>query len=326
MSISTTSGRVPADRLDGLGAVGGLGDHLDARRRPGSSGSRPGPAPGRRRSPRAAAAVMTRLQRDDGADAVAAAEPRAGVEGAAVDGEPFAQADQAAPVAAWRAGRRADRRCRRPRPAVRPRRSPRRSAPARRAACLTRVGQRLLHHPVRGQFDARRQRRAARRRRPARPARPRAADPCDQRRPSRSRPGCGASSASGRPSGPSAPSSAGPSHAAVPPSRPGRRPPPRAAPRGPGRARCPSPCGRRRPGSTIMLTLCVTTSCSSRAIRARSCSTAPRAPRRVSRSSVDSRRAPSSTRRRHMRTRRAASTGISTSTATRPVRNRAVRR
>ena len=57
---------------------------------------------------------------------------------------------------------------------------------------------------------------------------------------------------------------------------------------------------------TITLTLWVTTSCSSRAIRARSCSAARRSASACSRSSVDSRARPSSARRFHRRSPSAA--------------------
>ena len=83
-----------------LGPVGGLADHLDAAR--GEDHPEAGADqvlvvgdehPGRPRPPSRA------VQRDAGADAVAAAEAAPGVQVAAVDGDPLAQAEQPAPRA-----------------------------------------------------------------------------------------------------------------------------------------------------------------------------------------------------------------------------------
>ena len=110
-SISTTSGAARAATRDRLGAVGGLADDLDVRLGvEDHAGSRPAPAPGRRRSGRgsrhatgaAAAAARPRSRRSR----------RAGVELAAEQRDPLAHARQAvaaAPVAGA-GGRRGRRR------------------------------------------------------------------------------------------------------------------------------------------------------------------------------------------------------------------------
>ena len=175
--------------------------------------------------------------------------PRAGVEVAAEEGEPLPQADQPAPAAA--PGRR---------PARPPRRQPRRSAarpagtrsgrPRGPVGVLERVGQRLLHHAVGGQVEAR----AAGHARPVTVSSTGSPAALTRSTSDRSWPrsGCGVSAGVVRRPG-SCRTGAVPADVAVRPARPGRWPRPRAGLHGdwasrPRRARCRAPCAPRRPG------------------------------------------------------------------------------
>ena len=171
------------------------------------------------------------------------------------------------------------------------RRSGRCTRGARIAGVLERVRQRLLHDPVRRELDARPAARAARRRRRTRPGgRPRAAArPASARRRG---PGCGASG-SLRVAAQHAEQAAhlgerarGPICSIVSSDLAGRAC--RAA---------PAPAARHRPAATIIETWWAITSCSSRAIRARSSTTASRAARSRSRSASCARRSRSPTTR-----------------------------
>ena len=195
MSISTTSGAQRRGGLDGLGTVGRLADDLDvALGARGSCGSRS-------RTSAWSSAIRTRIVVRLRAAAGARAprsrrSARPGVERAAVERDALAHPDEAVAAAVGRAARAG--------PSSRPRaRAPSAAvadgdlgAPAP-PGVLERVRERLLHDPVRGQVDARRQRHAARPRCAARPAaRPR--DLLDERVEPAS-PGCGASASSSSP-------------------------------------------------------------------------------------------------------------------------------
>ena len=280
MSISTTSGRCRSTAGDRLRAVGGLGHHVDARRRRGSSGTRCGPASGRRRSARearfaqprspvavavhrdppwppgarlgvAAALAATGSTGKPGPDLPAAARHRPGVQLARRRGRP---------ARAGRAGRgpppvtaRAAAGIGGPASATSTIRlavlAVQADAGARLAGVLEHVGQRFLHDPERGQVQAGRQRRRGPGRRGA--ARPAAR----RRRPGRRarwswpRPGCGRRSASSSPS--IAPAPARAEQAEQVPQLGHRRPAAglHGQQRRPGLARRlePAPAGPRRP-------------------------------------------------------------------------------
>ena len=104
MSITTTSGRSRLGGLDPGLAVGRLSDHLDARLvRRGSSGTRCGRAPGRRRrTPGSRRSCVGHRLGSIGRRARTRnpRRRRAGLEPAAVERDALAHADQAAPAAA----------------------------------------------------------------------------------------------------------------------------------------------------------------------------------------------------------------------------------
>ena len=133
-----------------------LGRPRRCRPRSGSSGSRPGPAPGRRR-PRTRGGAFTRpCQGDPGVHPVAAGQPRPGRAGCR-------RRRRAAPAARSGRARRgrpapAGRRARPPvsvdlHPQLGPRRTRRAPTAWRPGRVLDGVGQRLLDHPVGGQLD-----------------------------------------------------------------------------------------------------------------------------------------------------------------------------
>ena len=182
------------------------------------------------------------LQRDPRPDPPAAARARARVQFAAVQADPLPQPDQSATVRT-----RSARRPRRPGTAVVGhgdqqvvRAVLQDDGRAGGSGVLDHVGQRLLHHPVRGQVDAGRQ--------VARPghgqldAQPGGPDPLDQgRAPGRRR---AAGRACPRPRRPERASQAG---AAARSSRSGRSPRRPAGPPGPRPASWPARCGPRPP-------------------------------------------------------------------------------